>query len=74
LAAPVYDISAFSDSIKNATLLSTNEITENHFSKESIKKTDSFKSKIWLWTAIITVLLILLYFTSSMLKQINKKV
>lgn len=73
LAAPVYDISAFSDSIKNATLLPTNEITENQMAKTETKTTKSSLSKIWLWTAIISVLLLLLYFTSNMLKQINKR-
>ncbi len=73
IAPPVYDISAFSDSIKNAILLKTGEIITNQITGYKTITTGKSLNNVWLWTAIISVLLILLYFTSTLLKQVNKK-
>ncbi|MES2777698.1 MAG: hypothetical protein V4722_26200 [Bacteroidota bacterium] len=73
LRAPVYDLSAFKDSIQIGTpVLNTGAITANAIDTV-VPSTKSQASKIWLWSAIFGVLALLILFTASLLKQINRK-
>lgn len=74
LNAPIYDLAIFKDSVTTTPLvLNTGIITTNDFATSpSVLK--SSNAKIWLWVTIITVLVLLILFTVSLLKQIDKKV
>lgn len=72
LRSPVYDLSAFKDSIQATnSVLNTGIITTNDIDTMT-PATKSPVSKIWLWVVIIGVLALLILFTASLLKQINK--
>ncbi len=69
---PVYDLNAFSDSFHaNIPLLYTKNIIENTLVNNIKPVKDS--STIWLWAVMLCVLVLLIYFSSKLLKQVNKK-
>ena len=71
---PNYDITKDYPNVKNSvTLVNTGKI----FAYKNIEeiKTDSYTNSKWIiWAAIIFTLLILLFFTKSMITEVNKKI
>ncbi len=70
--APQYDLSYFSDSISaSSPLLLTNAI--ENIPPGEIKSTDSKKDNRLLWTVIAVVLVILLFITRKMAREVKNK-
>ena len=70
--APHYDLAFFKDSIRNEpVLLSYGQIERNNIDiKKGLEKFGLHKA--WIWVIIIAILLILLFFTFRMTREINK--
>ena len=73
LAAPIYDIASFKDSIKNIISTISTDTIKNINTDNPIPKVSSSKNKWILWVGIIVVLILLSGITFKMLKEIMTK-
>ncbi len=72
IPAPLYDIAFFKDSIKvQPTVLSHGNIEKNNVGTQHLGKQET-SGKIWIWISIGAVLLVLLFSTFRMMKEISK--
>ncbi|MBX9850630.1 MAG: hypothetical protein K2X86_02620 [Cytophagaceae bacterium] len=74
ISSPDYDIKYFQDSIPlSLETAQTGEVINKE--EKAAPKTDNtfFKSSMWIWAAIIIVILFLGYMSVKMIKEVNKK-